>query len=95
MQSKLLLRGDAPPQDYQPSASVLSEDNVEFFHHDGFCYKAVDVTKAAKVAERLAEKRIFELGKLKRKDACMPQIDQGEHCEKPYRCWYYEYCKGK
>lgn len=55
-------------------------------------YKIVDVTKEARAFERTAEKRIFELGKLKRKDAPLPQIACGEHCEKPYRCWYYEHC---
>lgn len=55
-------------------------------------YKIVDVTKQARAFERTAEKRIFELGKLKRKDAPLPSIVVGEHCEKPYRCWYYEHC---
>jgi hypothetical protein len=58
-------------------------------------YRIVDVTKAAKVMERIAEKRIFELGKLKRKDAPLPALAVGEQCDAPYRCWYYEYCHGK
>ena len=92
LRTYLLLRGDEPPQDFQPSASVTEGESTEILPHDGFLYKAVDVTKAAKTTERIAEKRIFELGKLKRKDAEMPPLGVGEHCEKPYRCWYYEYC---
>jgi hypothetical protein len=92
LRSFLLLRGDEPPQDFQPSESVTKGESVEILQRDGFLYKAVDVTKAAKITERIAEKRIFELGKLKRKDAEMPPLGVGEHCEKPYRCWYYEYC---
>ena len=28
-----------------------------------------------------------------KKDAPMPDIPVGEHCEKPYACWYREFCK--
>jgi hypothetical protein len=66
---------------------------VEFINHNGFTYKIVDVSAAAKIMERTAEKRIFEFGKLKRKDAECPEICIGEHCEKPYRCWYYDFCR--
>ena len=59
---------------------------------DGIRYKIVDVTAAAKIMERQAQLRVFELGKLKKKDAPMPCISVGEQCEKPYRCWYYEHC---
>lgn len=86
--SKLILRGDAPSD----SAEDKERENVTFVEHAGFRYKIADVTRAAKLTERLASDRIFELGKLKRKDACMPAIGTGEHCENPYRCWYYEYC---
>ena len=65
------------------------EEKIE---KDGFVYRIMDVTKGARVADRLASERIFELGKLKRKDAPMPDISPSEHCEKPYRCWYYDFC---
>ena len=90
---KLVLRGDAPPKDCPPSP--YENGNVEFLENKNFLYKIVDVTLEAKRAEQLASARIFELGKLKRKDASIPQIGVGEHCEKPYRCWYYEYCHGE
>ncbi|MBR2645988.1 MAG: hypothetical protein IKD47_00300 [Clostridia bacterium] len=67
---------------------------VETVFHGDIAYKIVDVTAAAKRMERLAEKHIFEFGKLKRKDAPCPLIGVGEHCDTPYRCWYYEYCHG-
>lgn len=88
---RLILRGDTPPE-----GCVLPTDEPfekeEFLNHDDFTYRIVDVTKGARVTERLASDRIFELGKLKRKDATMPEISPSEHCEKPYRCWYYDYC---
>lgn len=89
---KLVLRGDSPTEEISPSPY---ETKVEFLEHKGFCYKIVDVTDYAKRAERVASNRIFELGKLKKKDALMPNIGVGEHCDKPYRCWYYEYCHGE
>lgn len=89
---KLVLRGDSPTEEILPSPY---ETKVEFLEHKGFCYKIVDVTDYAKRAERVASNRIFELGKLKKKDALMPTIGVGEHCDKPYRCWYYEYCHGE
>ena len=77
----LVLRGDTD-----------SEQIGEIVYHEGFAYKIVDVTKQVKRYERVASERIFELGKLKRKDALMPCVQTGAQCEKPYRCWYYEHC---
>ncbi len=88
---KLILRGDEPPAGYPLNESVAAESE-ELREHNGFTYKIADVTQAAKKAERLASERIFELGKLKRKDAPMPALTTGEQCDTPYRCWYYEYC---
>ncbi len=65
---------------------------VERLEKDGVAYKIAEVTKQARIFEREAERRIFELGKIKKKDAFSPQIEVGEHCEKPYRCWYFEHC---
>ena len=88
---KLILRGDLPPEgcNLSPDEPFEKEEHVELA---GFTYRIVDVTKGARVAERLASDRIFELGKLKRKDALMPDITPSEHCDKPYRCWYYDFC---
>lgn len=65
---------------------------VERIEKDGICYQIFDVTSEAKKYEYAASKRIFELGKLKKKDAPLPDITVGEHCENPYRCWYFEHC---
>ncbi len=89
---KLILRGDTPAEEIPPSPY---ESKVEFLESKGFLYKIVDVTTEAKRAERLASERVFELGKLKKKDTPQPNIPTGAHCEKPYRCWYYEFCHGK
>ena len=89
---KLILRGDVPAEEFPPSPY---EQNAEFLEHNGFIYKIVDVTAQAKRAEWLASERVFPLGKLKKKDAPQPNIPTGEHCEKPYRCWYYEFCHGE
>ena len=88
----LILRGDTPPDapdglprdDFEPKASYVE--------HGGFRYRIVDVSEHVKPFERLASERIFELGKLKKKETELPKIPVGTHCEKPYRCWYFEHC---
>ena len=92
LSSKLILRGDEPPEGLLPENAFALENKVEYTEHGGFRYKIVDVTAQARKVEWQASERIFELGKLKKKDACMPDISVGEHCEKPYRCWYFEHC---
>ena len=87
--SYLILRGDTPPED---APDDYCGKTVQTLSRDGENYRIVDVTKEVRAKERLASDRVFELGKLKRKDACMPCIAMGEHCEKPYPCWYYQYC---
>ena len=89
--SKLVLRGDAPPQDYAGKDEPFQGE--EFLEHNGFTYRIVDVTTEAKRAEWLASQKIFELGKLKKKDAPMPDIQPDAHCDSPYRCWYYDFCR--
>lgn len=88
--SKLVLRGDTPPEGYEQKDEPFEQE--EFLEHECFRYRIVDVTKAAKRAEFLASQRIFELGKLKKKDTPMPDISPAEHCDVPYRCWYYDFC---
>ena len=87
---QLILRGDTPNE--PPTKPDEPFENEYFLDRSDFTYRIVDVTKGARIAERIAAERIFELGKLKRKDALMPPIDIGEHCEAPYRCWYYDFC---
>lgn len=67
--------------------------NFEYIEHKNQLYKIADVTKAVKLAERTASRNVFEFGKLKKQDEPAPSIDIGDHCETPYRCWYYEYCQ--
>ena len=87
--SFLILRGDEPPEPLPPNPYDVQAEYVE---HAGFRYKLVNVTKEAKTAEYTANQRIFELGKIKKKDALIPNVSVGKHCESPYRCWYFEYC---
>ena len=84
--SSLILRDDE-------SAEEGGQVRVERLTFEDIPLKIVDVTKQAKIFEREAEKRIFELGKIKRKDALPPAIAIGEHCEHPYPCWYIDHCK--
>ena len=91
----LILRGDSPIDGHQVCDELFNDepfDKEEFIEHNDFTYRVVDVGKSVLFAERIVEKTIFEFGKLKRKDACMPAISPSEHCEKPYRCWYYDFC---
>ena len=85
----LVLRGDGEPDNPNNEEQAL----VEYKIYDNFTYKLVDVSKAARQMERLAEKHIFEFGKLKKQDAECPNIPMGEHCNTPYACWYCEFCK--
>jgi hypothetical protein len=87
--SYLILRGDTPPEDLPPDACGKTGETIT---HEAMTYRIVDVTKEARAVEWTASNRVFELGKLKRKDACMPCISIGEQCQKPYPCWYYEHC---
>lgn len=67
---------------------------VERIEKDGLIFEIHDVSRETKLLERSAEKRIFELGKIKMKAAPTPNVRIGEQCDSPYRCWYYEYCHG-
>ena len=75
-------------------AVLLNEpfETEEFIECNGRVYRIVDVTKNTKAEEKIVEKNIFPFGKLKRRDAIMPNILPSPHCEKPYRCWYYDFC---
>jgi len=55
-------------------------------------FRIADETKAAKLYERTAEKKIWELASLKKRETPEPRIAVGEQCERPYECWYYGYC---
>ena len=83
---------------------ILPCDNAEtdedttgktYVEYGGRKYVIIDVTSAAKAVERVADRKIFALGKLKKKDAPMPCIAVGEHCNAPYRCWYFSHCHGE
>ncbi len=87
----LILRGDAPPKDYVPCEPFPAESE-ELLTYNGFIYKLANVSNGARKVDYLASSRVFELGRLKRKDAPMPALSVGEQCEKPYRCWYFDYC---
>ena len=92
--AKLILRGD---EDKARNATKNTEEGgqgcVEYKNYDGFTYKIVDVSAAVRAMERSAKQNVFLLGKLKTKDAECPIRDTGEHCQNPYACWYYDYCK--
>ena len=87
--SYLILSGD------KPLGGATEQTGGEKCTYNGKQYTIVDVTRAASAIERAASRRVFALGKLKKKDAPMPCVAVGEQCEKPYRCWYFEYCHGE
>ncbi len=87
---KLILRGDTPPEEF--SCRDEQFESEEFLTHGGFTYRIVDVTKGARLADKLASEKIFDYGKLKRKDSPMPDVSPSDHCDAPYRCWYYDFC---
>ena len=85
----LVLRGDEPPEGAKDTG--LSEGQT-FLDHGDFRYKIVDVSKGARKADFMASDCVFDLGRLKKKEALMPEIEMGAHCDCPYKCWYYDYC---
>jgi hypothetical protein len=88
----LVLRGDEAPAD---AIKDEFESSAAYIEKDGFRYRIIDVTRAIKPYQKLASERIFELGKIKKKEAEMPHVPIGTHCETPYRCWYFEHCHKK
>lgn len=71
------------------------EGEGERTEKDGQRYRIVDVSAAARRLERLAGREAPLLAKIKTKGAPAPAIGVGEQCDKPYRCWYYDYCRGE
>ena len=57
-------------------------------------YKIEEVTAKAKEYSKLVDENIWRLAKLKKQDE-EPQVEVGEHCGKPYECWYCTYCGWK
>ena len=54
-------------------------------------FAVTDVTEEAKGYAKWVNDNIWNLNRMqKQPEEC--QIETGEQCEKPYRCWYYEYC---
>ena len=86
----LILRGDTPPEGYTGKDEAYEKET--FLTSGDFTYRILDVTKGAMLADKLASDKIFDFGKLKRKDMPMPDISPSSHCDIPYRCWYYDFC---
>ncbi len=59
---------------------------------DGTRYRIEDVTRQVRDLYRVVDSNIFRFAKLKGKAMPMPDIEVGCQCDKPYRCWYYDYC---
>ena len=53
----------------------------------------VDVTADAKRLYKWINDHIWDLNRMQ-KERVELDISPGDQCEKPYRCWYYEYCHG-
>ena len=103
-QSFLILNGQAPkPQNEQSLQGVFTPNlperegqvRAEYIEKDGEIYKIVNVSLEVTAYEKVVRERIFPLGKIKKKDAPMPNTAVGEHCLSPYPCWYLEHCQGQ
>ena len=86
---RLVLRGDTPPAELTPDAF---EPTATYVNHGDFRYRIIDVTQEVKTRLSAVNDNIFPFGKIKKKDAEMPEIPVGSHCESPYQCWYFEHC---
>ena len=51
-----------------------------------------EVTDRVKAYADWVKENIWRLSKIK-SQPCEPQMLMGEQCQKPYECWYCEYCK--
>ena len=89
----LILNGNKIDEENAKGAGQVSVERVNRIEKDGFCFDIFCVTKQVCLLQKQAEKKLFPLGKIKRKDAPMPTISMGEQCQSPYPCWYVDFCK--
>ena len=54
-------------------------------------FSVADVTPQAKAYSRTVNDNIWRLGKVKVQKEEV-EMQTGEQCEQPYRCWYWDYC---
>lgn len=81
------MEAENPKREGQVCVERIKKENCTF---EIFC-----VNKQVKALERIVNDRLFPLGKIKKKDAPTPCVAMGEQCEKPYECWYIQYCKNE
>ena len=93
-QTFLILNGEKVDELYRENEKARGQVCVERIEKDGLRFDIFPVFEQVRLLERNVYTRLFELGKIKKKDAPMPNISVGEHCENPYPCWYFEHCHG-
>ena len=54
-------------------------------------FSVADVTPQAKAYSGTVNDNIWRLGKVKVQKEEV-EMQTGEQCEQPYRCWYWDYC---
>ena len=87
---------DAGFQYYIMNRSGLRIDRIYIVTHgpdEENPFVPMEITKEAKGYYNWVNDNIWDLNRMwKGKDEV--QVEPGGQCEKPYRCWYYEYCHG-
>ena len=65
------------------------------YHYDDILdpFEPVDVTEEAREFAAVVDDNIGRLDEIK-KSKTEIMVSRGEQCEKPYECWYCEYCAG-
>ena len=90
----LILNGDKVDENALANNKQGGQVCVERIKRDGLTFAIYPVFDKVRILERNVYTRLFELGKIKKKDALMPNISVGEQCESPYLCWYFHHCHG-
>ena len=90
----LILNGDKVDENTLKNSEQGGQVCVERIKKDGITFAIFCVSDKVRVLEKNLYTRLFELGKIKKKDAPMPDILVGAQCETPYLCWYFEHCHG-
>jgi hypothetical protein len=70
----------------------VSKCFVVYRGQDGAEYSICEVTEQAKEYSKWVGENIWRLNKIKMQSD-EPMVEMGEQCQRPYECWYCEYCK--
>ena len=89
----LVLNGEKYEQENEKQGGQGCVERKIRIQKDGCVFDIFCVSEQVYPLEKIVERNLFPFGKIKRKDAPMPQKQMGEHCYSPYPCWYLHYCE--